>query len=94
MWNVIVDLVVCLFAQGYEHEEFVKAAKSDDEIQFAETSDRDVAKVLFPDLKTNNVFVGLVKTEAERYTVYGKLLRPLLLYSYVVRSSALLRAFM
>uniref|UniRef100_A0A1J3I4V9 protein disulfide-isomerase n=1 Tax=Noccaea caerulescens TaxID=107243 RepID=A0A1J3I4V9_NOCCA len=60
--------VVGLFEkfEGYEHEEFVKAAKSDDEIQFVETSNKDVAKLLFPDLKT----IGLVKTEAERYTVY------------------------
>lgn len=51
----------------------MKAAKSDDEIQFVETSDSDVAKLLFPELKTGNVFIGMVKTEAERYTAYGKL---------------------
>jgi protein disulfide-isomerase A1 len=56
--------------EGSEHNEFVKAAKSDDEIQFIETRDSDVAKLLFPDLKSNNVFIGLVKPEAERYTVY------------------------
>ncbi|CAL9218649.1 unnamed protein product [Arabidopsis halleri] len=56
--------------EGSEHNEFVKAAKSDDEIQFVETSDSDVAKLLFPDFKTNNVFIGMVKNEAERYTVY------------------------
>ncbi|XP_010503804.1 PREDICTED: protein disulfide isomerase-like 1-6 [Camelina sativa] len=51
-------------------DEFVKAASLDNEIQFVETSSSDVAKLLFPELKTNNVFVGLVKTEAERYTAY------------------------
>lgn len=30
-------------------------------------------KLLFPDLKTNNVFIGMVKTEPERYTAYGKI---------------------
>jgi protein disulfide-isomerase A1 len=52
------------------HDEFVKAASLDNEIQFVETSSIDVAKLLFPNLKTNNVFVGLVKTEAEKYTSY------------------------
>ncbi|CAH8260665.1 unnamed protein product [Arabidopsis lyrata] len=59
-------------SSGYD--EFVKAASLDNEIQFVETSSSDVAKLLFPNLKTNNVFVGLVKTEAEKYTAYGKLL--------------------
>jgi protein disulfide-isomerase A1 len=64
-----------LFAQDSSgHDEFVKAASLDNEIQFVETSSIDVAKLLFPNLKTNNVFVGLVKTEAEKYTSYGKLL--------------------
>ncbi|CAE5962839.1 unnamed protein product [Arabidopsis arenosa] len=56
--------------EGSEHNEFVKAAKSDDEIQFVETSDNDVEKLLIPDLKSSNVFIGMVKIEAERYTVY------------------------
>ncbi|KAL1199437.1 Protein disulfide isomerase-like 1-6 [Cardamine amara subsp. amara] len=52
------------------HDEFVKAASLDNEIQFVETSSSDVAKLLFPNLKTNDVFVGMVKSEAERYTAY------------------------
>ncbi|XP_010467851.1 PREDICTED: uncharacterized protein LOC104747845 isoform X1 [Camelina sativa] len=56
----------------YGSFEFVKAASLDNEIQFVETTSSDVAKLLFPDLKTNNVFVGLVKTEAERYTAYAE----------------------
>ncbi|XP_006297318.2 protein disulfide isomerase-like 1-6 [Capsella rubella] len=55
-------------SSGYD--EFVKAASLDNEIQFVETNSSDVAKLLFPNLKTNNMFVGLVKTEAERYTAY------------------------
>ncbi|KAG5392176.1 hypothetical protein IGI04_022139 [Brassica rapa subsp. trilocularis] len=57
--------------EGSEYNEFVKAAKSDDEIQFVETSDSEVAKLLFPEFKTSDVFIGMVKTEAERYTSYG-----------------------
>ncbi|WZZ47537.1 hypothetical protein YC2023_043796 [Brassica napus] len=56
--------------EGSEYNEFVKAAKSDNEIQFVETSDNDVAKLLFPHLKTNTVFIGLVKPEAEKYTAH------------------------
>lgn len=63
-----------MFAQDFPgHAEFVKAATLDNEIQFVETRSSDVAKFLFPNLKTSNVFVGLVKSEAERYTEYGKL---------------------
>ncbi|KAG7588768.1 Armadillo-type fold [Arabidopsis suecica] len=46
---------------GSEHNEFVKAAKSDDEIQFVETSDSDVAKLLFPDLKPIMCLLELLK---------------------------------
>lgn len=70
--NVFLDTVFAQASSGYD--EFVKAASLDNEIQFVETSSSDVAKLLFPNLKTNNVFVGLVKTEAEKYTAYGKLL--------------------
>ncbi|KAF8050180.1 hypothetical protein N665_2032s0008 [Sinapis alba] len=49
---------------------FVKAAKADNEIQFVETSDSNVAKLLFLELKTSTVFVGMVKAETERYTAY------------------------
>ncbi|CAL5046187.1 unnamed protein product [Urochloa decumbens] len=34
--------------EGAEYEEFVKAATTDDEVQFVETNDRSVAKILFP----------------------------------------------
>ncbi|XP_050231328.1 protein disulfide isomerase-like 1-6 [Mercurialis annua] len=55
--------------EGHEHKEFLKAAVSDNEIQFVEISDLTVAKVLFPDIKSTN-FIGLVKSEPERYTAY------------------------
>ncbi|GFZ04160.1 PDI-like 1-6 [Actinidia rufa] len=56
--------------EGSEYEEFVKAATSDNEIQFVETSSIDAADVLFPNIKTSNCFVGLVKSEPERYTAF------------------------
>ncbi|WCJ40774.1 Protein disulfide isomerase-like 1-5 [Euphorbia peplus] len=55
--------------EGHDYEEFIKAAVSDNEIQFVETSDLVVAKVLFPDIKSTN-FLGIVKSEPERYTGY------------------------
>ena len=58
--------------QGSEYEEFVKAATSDNGIQFVETSSIDAADVLFPNIKTSNFFVGLVKSEPERYTAFSK----------------------
>ncbi|XP_062155453.1 protein disulfide isomerase-like 1-6 [Alnus glutinosa] len=57
--------------EGPDYEEFVKAAISDNEIQFIEVSDTDVAKVLFPAVKDTNNFIGIVKSEPERYTPYG-----------------------
>ncbi|CAL9221032.1 unnamed protein product [Arabidopsis halleri] len=65
--------IVGLFEKSEDssgYDEFVKAASLDNEIQFVETSSSDVAKLLFPNPKTNNVFVGLVKTEVEKYTAY------------------------
>lgn len=55
---------------GHEYEEFVKAATSHNEIQFVEVNDIEVAKVLFPNIKPNSLFLGLVKSEMERYTTY------------------------
>ncbi|KAE8659518.1 Protein disulfide isomerase-like 1-5 [Hibiscus syriacus] len=55
---------------GSDYEAFVKAAMSDNEIQFAETNNIEVAKVLYPDIKATN-FLGIVKSEPERYTAYG-----------------------
>ncbi|PSS17924.1 Protein disulfide isomerase-like [Actinidia chinensis var. chinensis] len=56
--------------EGSEYEEFVKAATSDNEIQFVETSSIDVANVLFPNIKPSKFSVGLVKSEPERYTAF------------------------
>ncbi|KAL3528739.1 hypothetical protein ACH5RR_008061 [Cinchona calisaya] len=64
--------VVGLFEnfEGPDYEEFVKAATSDNEIQFIETISPEVAKVLFPDAKPSKPFLGLTKSEPERYTAY------------------------
>ncbi|CAL9198798.1 unnamed protein product [Musa hybrid cultivar] len=53
--------------EGPEHVEFVKAATTDNEIQFVETNDINIAKVLFPEVGTEKKFIGLVKSEPERY---------------------------
>ncbi|XP_028789292.1 protein disulfide isomerase-like 1-6 [Neltuma alba] len=56
--------------EGPHYEEFVKAAKSDNETQFVEVNKAELAKVLFPDLKHSDLFLGIVKSEPERYTAY------------------------
>uniref|UniRef100_A0A5B7BPT5 protein disulfide-isomerase n=1 Tax=Davidia involucrata TaxID=16924 RepID=A0A5B7BPT5_DAVIN len=61
--------------EGSEYEEFVKAATSDNEIQFVETIDIGVANVLFPDTKPNNLFLGFVKSEPEKYTLFESTFR-------------------
>ncbi|KAK9281608.1 hypothetical protein L1049_004511 [Liquidambar formosana] len=66
-------LVIGLFEkfEGHEYEEFLKAATSDNEIQFVEVSNSESAKALFPDIKSNDKnFLGLVKSEPEKYTTY------------------------
>ena len=59
--------------QGRDYEEFVKAASADNEIQFVEVSNVEVASVLFPHVKPTKNFVGIVKSEPERFTAYGEL---------------------
>ncbi|PON88442.1 DnaJ-like [Trema orientale] len=56
--------------EGSDYEEFVKAATADNELQFIEVSNIEVAKVLFPQMKATNNFLGIVKSEPERYTAY------------------------
>ncbi|XP_022153662.1 protein disulfide isomerase-like 1-6 [Momordica charantia] len=56
--------------EGPAYEEFFKAASDDNEFQFVEVSNAEVAKTLFPDIKPSNNFLGLVKEEQERYTIY------------------------
>ncbi|KAI9107905.1 hypothetical protein K1719_021241 [Acacia pycnantha] len=56
--------------EGSDYEEFVKAAKSDNETQFVEVNKAELAKILFPDLKHSDLFLGIVKSEPERYTAY------------------------
>uniref|UniRef100_A0A803LEN7 protein disulfide-isomerase n=1 Tax=Chenopodium quinoa TaxID=63459 RepID=A0A803LEN7_CHEQI len=54
--------------EGPQYEEYINAAISDNEIQFVETKSDEVAKFLFPDTKITKPFIGLVKSEPERYT--------------------------
>ncbi|KAG6581893.1 Protein disulfide isomerase-like 1-6, partial [Cucurbita argyrosperma subsp. sororia] len=56
--------------EGPAYEEFFKAASDDNEFQFVGVSDIEAAKVLFPDIKPSNNFLGLVKDEEERYSAY------------------------
>ncbi|RWR73400.1 protein disulfide isomerase-like protein 1-5 [Cinnamomum micranthum f. kanehirae] len=56
--------------EGHDYEEFVKAATADNEIQFVETNNIDVAVVLFPDARPKNNFLGLVKSGPERYETF------------------------
>lgn len=44
----------------------------DNEIQFVETNNAEIAKHLFPDFKPTSLFLGLVKSEPEKYTEYGR----------------------
>jgi protein disulfide-isomerase A1 len=60
--------------QGAEYEEFVKAAITEDEVQFVETSDGAVAKILFPGITSEEPFLGLVKSEPEKFEKFGKYL--------------------
>jgi hypothetical protein len=65
---------VSIFWQGAEYEEFVKAAITDNEVQFVETNDKSVAKILFPDITSEEGFLGLVKNEPEKFEKFGKYL--------------------
>uniref|UniRef100_A0A3B6TE48 protein disulfide-isomerase n=1 Tax=Triticum aestivum TaxID=4565 RepID=A0A3B6TE48_WHEAT len=53
--------------EGAGHEEFVKAATAENEVQFVETNDRNVAKILFPGIASEEQFLGLVKSEPEKF---------------------------
>ena len=50
----------------------MKAASTDHEVQFVETNDTSVAKVLFPGIASEEKFVGLVKSEPEKFEKFGK----------------------
>ncbi|XVF74578.1 hypothetical protein PTKIN_Ptkin13bG0121000 [Pterospermum kingtungense] len=56
--------------EGSDFEAFIKAATADNEIQFVETNSIEVAKALYPNIKASNLFLGIVKSEPERYTPY------------------------
>lgn len=66
-------IVFCVkISQGPDYEEFLSAAKSDNETQFVAVSQLELAKVLYPDIKPTGHFIGIVKSEPERYTAYGE----------------------
>ncbi|PWA57545.1 PDI-like 1-5 [Artemisia annua] len=50
--------------EGPDYEEFVKAATTDNEIQFVETCNPEIANILFPDDKSSKPFLGIVKKNA------------------------------
>lgn len=58
--------------QGPDYDAFTKAAEMDNEIQFVETNNAETAKHLYPDFKPTSLFLGLVKSEPEKYTEYGR----------------------
>lgn len=58
--------------QGVEYEQFVKAATSENEIQFVEANDINIAKLLFPDIGAEKQFIGLVKNESEKFEKFSK----------------------
>ncbi|VFQ92931.1 unnamed protein product [Cuscuta campestris] len=64
--------VVALFEnfEGHDYDEYIKAAENDNEIQFVETSSVEILKVLFPEAKPTKRFLGLVKSEPEKYTSF------------------------
>lgn len=45
----------------------MKAATTENEVQFVETNDRNVAKILFPGIASEEQFLGLVKSEPEKF---------------------------
>ena len=55
----------------------MKTATTDDGVQFVETSDRSVAKILFPGITAEEQFVSLVKSEPEKFEKFGEYLLPI-----------------
>ncbi|KAK3426625.1 hypothetical protein EUGRSUZ_F03031 [Eucalyptus grandis] len=56
--------------RGPVYEEFVKTATADNEVQFVEVSNIEAARVLYPDIESSGFFLGIVKSEPERYAGY------------------------
>ena len=48
----------------------MKATTTDNEVQFVETSDTSVAKVLFPGIASEEKFVGLEPEKFEKFCKY------------------------
>jgi hypothetical protein len=58
--------------QGPELEAFAKAASSNNETQFVGTDNFEIAKLLCPQISSNKNFVGLVKSENDKFEKFGK----------------------
>ncbi|XP_074361272.1 protein disulfide isomerase-like 1-5 isoform X1 [Apium graveolens] len=65
---ILTFLALFRVSEGPECEAFVKVATSDNEIQFAQTNSNKVARILFPIIKAPYHFLGLVKSEQEKFT--------------------------
>jgi protein disulfide-isomerase A1 len=50
----------------------MKAATTDNEVHFVETSDTSVAEVLFLGITSEEKFVGLAKSEPKKFEKFGK----------------------
>ncbi|XP_074312541.1 protein disulfide isomerase-like 1-6 [Silene latifolia] len=61
--------------EGPDYEEFVNAAVEDNEIQFVETNSYEAANHIFPDVKLSKPFIGLIKSEPEKYTSFEEPLK-------------------
>ncbi|XP_031501253.1 protein disulfide isomerase-like 1-6 [Nymphaea colorata] len=64
------------------HEEFVKAAISNNDIQFVETSDVKVAEILYPGIPSKSSFVGFVKSEPEKFVAFEGALKEELILKF------------
>ncbi|KAI9126963.1 hypothetical protein K1719_001522 [Acacia pycnantha] len=69
-FDTVTPFTFAVEAHGSDYEEFVKAKKVDNETQFVEVNKAELAKILFPDLKHSDLFLGIVKSEPKRYTAY------------------------
>ncbi|CAN6456463.1 unnamed protein product [Victoria cruziana] len=69
------------FEEAY-HEEFVKAAISNDDIQFVETSDVKVAEILYPGIPSKSSFIGFVKSVPEKFVSFEGALKEELILKF------------
>ncbi|KAH9300939.1 hypothetical protein KI387_012522, partial [Taxus chinensis] len=65
-------LAVGLFRtfEGIAYEEFVKAAREDNEVQFVEVNNLEVATFLSPEMNHKPISLGLIKSEPEKFVLF------------------------